>query len=417
MSDERIDTLIRRLDVESTPAPEFVTGSLAALRPRVRAARIQDMSRIGRVRRDLRLIVTPSMRAWTPRPLSIVAIAVLLLLVALAAAVLVAGALERGGPIANGPLIIIVQGDLRAIDTDTGSSRPIIPPGGNARHVSRSPDGRLIAYWKPDRDGERVTFVGVDGQGSRPVSVQQPVAWGGCIDTWSPDSRYMASEVTVGGSHRILIADSATATGRFVTPDGVIAHCPIWSPDGRWVAFTNEATSGPAVLDIIRTDGTNMHAVSGDLGGVDVGGPNTWSDDGTWIYFTTAGPDLGNWRANVALGVSTRLTNEHGATAVASSPDGRLISFIVSTNSPVGWDLYVADSDGSNSHRLLRDAMNLGWSADGRYILTWWRPTDGHGGIALVSPDGSEVRVVVPPDIACIDADRICDIGWGQARP
>ncbi len=103
---------------------------------------------------------------------------------------------------------------------------------------------------------------------------------------------------------------------------------------------------------------------------------------------------------------------------MASSPDGRLISFIVGTPSSVGWDLWVANSDGTEAHRLLEDAMNLGWSADGRYILTWWRPpTDRPGGVALVSPDGTEVRVVVPAEQACIDADRICDVGWGQARP
>jgi hypothetical protein len=26
-------------------------------------------------------------------------------------------------------------------------------------------------------------------------------------------------------------------------------------------------------------------------------------------------------------------------------------------------------------------------------------------------------QVVVPEDQSCIDPDRICDIGWGQARP
>ena len=315
-------------------------------------------------------------------------------------------------------MIITVAGDLRAIDTDTGSSRQIVPSGENAKHVSRSPDGRRIAYWTLARGGDdTLMFIGIDGQGRTPVSVPRPVAWGGCIDTWSPDSRYLASEVTADGAHRILIADSATATGRLLTPDGMVGHCPIWSPDGRWIAFTEDVTSGPAVLAVMRTDGTALRSVSGDIGGVDVGGPNTWSPDGTWIYFTTAGPDLGNWRTNVALGLSTRLTDRPGATAVALSPDGRLISFIVPTSSSVGWDLWVADSDGTGAHRLLADAMNLGWSADGRYVLTWWRPADRPGGVAVASPDGTDVRVVVPAEEACIHPDRICDVGWGQARP
>jgi Tol biopolymer transport system component len=195
----------------------------------------------------------------------------------------------------------------------------------------------------------------------------------------------------------------------------MIAHCPLWSPDGRWIAFTQETKSGPPVLAVIRIDRTGLHSVSGDIGGAGVGGPNTWSADGTWIYFTTEGLDDGNWRANVPRGVSTRLGTQRGATAVASSPDDRLISFIVSTS--VGWDLWVANSDGTQPRRLLDEALNLGWSADSRYVLTWWRPSDRPGGIAVASPDGNVVRVVVPAEEACIDPDRICDIGWGQARP
>lgn len=427
MTDERVDALIRRLDVASSPDGEFVTATAALLRPRVRAARIEDMSRIGRLRRDLRLTLAPTLRSPTPRQIAMAGLATLLLLAALAAAIVIIGALDRNLPSRNGPLVITVRGELRAIDVDTGASHPIGQPGENARHVSRSPDGRLVAYWKVDPSGEALTFVGIDGQGLRRVSEERAVTWGGCIDTWSPDSRYLASEVTVDSASRILVADSATGTGRLVTPDGVVGHCPLWSPDGRWIAFTHDVTSGPATLAVIRTDGTGMRSVSGDVGGADVGGPNTWSNDGTWIYFTTAGPDGSNWRADVALGASTRLTRAP-ATAVASSPDGKLISYMVGTSTPVGWDLYVADSDGTDSHRVLENAMNLGWSADGRYVLTWWRPTDGRGpgdplrrdlpaGIALVSPDGTDVRLVVQADQSCIDPDRVCDVGWGQPRP
>ena len=418
MTDERVDALLRRLDVRSSPDHEFATATAELLRPRVRAARIEDMSRIGRLRRDLRPALAATLPPAIPRRIAMVGFAALLLLAALAAAIVMTGAPDRSVPLGNGPLIITLRGELRAIDVDTGASHPIGQAGENARHVSRSPDGGLIAYWKVDPSGEALTFVGIDGQGLRRVSEERPVTWGGCIDTWSPDSRYLASEVTVGSTSRILVADSTTGTGRLVTPDGVVAHCPLWSPDGRWIAFAQDVASGPAILAVIRTDGTGMHGVSGDVGGADVGGPNTWSEDGTWIYFTTSGPSGSNWRANVALGTSTRLTDHPGhETAVASSPDGKLISFIVDTSTFVGWDLYVADSDGTAPHRVLENAMNLGWSADGRYVLTWWRPGDRPGGIALVSPDGTDVRLVVPADQACIDPDRICDIGWGQARP
>ena len=151
MSDERVDALIRRLDVQSSPASDFVAESLAMLRPRVRAARIEDMSRIGRLRRDLGLATTLKLPPAVPRPIAIAAL--LALLLAAIAALGIAGALLRAGPIGNGPLVIVLRGELRAFDVDTGSSRQIVPPAENAKHVSRSPDGRRIAYWKVDPAG------------------------------------------------------------------------------------------------------------------------------------------------------------------------------------------------------------------------------------------------------------------------
>jgi Tol biopolymer transport system component len=415
MTDERVDALIRRLDITSSPDPAFTSSSMATLRPWVRAARVQDMSRVGRLRRDLRLALAPTLRSPIPRPIAIVGLAILLLLAALAAAIVIAGAFNRSVPFGNGPLVVAAGGEIRAIDVDIGSVLPIVPAGENAKHVSRSPDGQIVAYWKVDPAGDQLMLIGIDGQGRRPVAQGRAMTWAGCVDTWSPDSRYVASEVRVDGASRILVADSLTGTGRLVTPDGVIGHCPLWSPDSESIAFAQEPISGPSVLAIIRADGTGLHSVNGDIGGADVAGANSWSNDG-WIYFTTRGAHGSIWRANVALATSTKLTNRAGfATAVAASPDGMLISWIVDV--PTGWDLYVSDSDGTDPRLLLADALSCGWSADGRYILARWTPRDGAGGLAVVSPDGTEVRLVVPADQGGLDPDQVCDIGWGQSRP
>jgi ABC-type amino acid transport substrate-binding protein len=58
MTDERMDALLLRMDVSTEPDPAFVSATLEELQPRVRAARVEDMSRIGRLRRDLRLAVS-----------------------------------------------------------------------------------------------------------------------------------------------------------------------------------------------------------------------------------------------------------------------------------------------------------------------------------------------------------------------
>ena len=217
------------------------------------------------------------------------------------------------------------------------------------------------------------------------------------------------------GMARIVVVDVATGAARTVTPPGVTAHDPLWSPSGRWIAFTEEA-DGISSLAVIQTDGSDKRTVSGDV--VGVGGPDTWSPDGTWIYFGTS-PGLRVYRANVDGGFAEPLTSpDLQAGAPASSPDGTNIVFIVHRSDQLGWDLYIALSDGAGAHRLLEHATHDGWSPDGRYVLAEWTPTNQPGGLAVVTPDGSEVRVVLPLGADCQSGPRCTDgVGWGQPRP
>jgi len=417
MADERIDALIRRLDVQAEPDAGFVTSSTSMLVGRVQVARVQDASRLGRIRRDLRLSL--ALAAWprVPQPLAIVAIIFLLLLAGLITALTIGRVLTPKPVPPNGPLIVSIVGQLWSLDIESGGAGAIGAPGENAVHVSRAPDGETVAFWRPDPDGDQLTFMEIVTHDRRQSVLDVAVRWGGCTDTWSPDSRWLASDVTIGGINRILVIDSRTGTGRFATPEGMIARCPLWSPDGGWLAFTRESSTGSRSLAIIRTDGSGQRDISG-LGGSAVSGPDSWSPDGAWIYFDASRSGVGRvYRANVAEGKSTPLTPASIlAVAPAASPDGTMIAYIVGR--PVGFDLYVANSDGSNPQRVAEHATNLGWSADGRYVLARWTPPGEAGALAIVSPDGSGFRVIDPPSHAvCPEVLGSCDVGWGQARP
>jgi len=413
MTDELVDALIRRLDVTSEPDPEFARSTYAALLPRARAARVSDARRIGRLARDFHLVTAGGRWPSTTRRAAMASLVVLLILAAILA-LAVAGTVHP--PIPNGPLIVSIRGELQAVDVGDGSARAILPPGAHAKGVSRSPDGRLVAFWTVGGDRSRLYVVGVDGQHRRELAPDLPLGWPDSIDTWSSDSRFLATEVILDGLDRIVVADVDTGVARVVTPAGLAAQDPLWSPDRRWIAFTKEVGTVRSIA-IIRTDGSGMRTVSGDL--THVGGPDTWSPDGKWIYLDDSGRV---YRANVADGSTQRLTEYAlAAYAPASSPDGTFISFMVD-KSHLYWDLYVANSDGTGAHPLLDHAENDGWSADGRYILAQWNPTDQPGGLAVVRPDGSEIRVVFPFDSLCPPqpgGPHGCTdgMGWGQARP
>jgi dipeptidyl aminopeptidase/acylaminoacyl peptidase len=409
MTDERIDALIRRLDVTSDPDPEFVRSTYASLRPRARAARVRDASWIGRLVRDLRLVVGGATWPSTARSVGVVSLLVLLILASIVALAIV-GTMNRS--IQNGPLVVSMDGELQAIDVVDGSVRTILPPGDNAKGVSRSPDGRLVAFWTIGGGQSHLWVIGIDGRDRRELALDLSLGWTNAIDVWSSDSRFLATEVSLDGDARIVVADVVTGSARVVTPKGLIAHNPLWSPDDRWIAFTEEAGSARS-LAMIRTDRSDKRTLSGDL--VNVGGPDTWSPDGAWIYF---GDSARIYRANVVGGFTQRLTGDDlDAFAPASSPDGTLIAFIVDRSHQY-WDLYIANSDGSGSHRLLERATHDGWSADGRYILTEWTPADQPGGLAVIAPDGSDFRVLLP-FVACVRQGSGCTdgVGWGQPHP
>ena len=423
MTEERIDALIRRLDVPSDPDPSFVRATYAALKPRARAARVSDASRMGRLQRDLRLVLSGAAWPVMPRWAAAVGFVVLLLLAAMAALAIV-GALNRVQPIQTGPLVVSIGGRLQVLDALDGSFRTI-PLGDDEAHgVSRSADGRLVAFWTTDNGRSHLYVLGVDGEDRRELASDLTLGWTDTIDVWSSDSRFLATEVTLGGDGgRIIVVDVATGAARAVTPMGLTAHNPLWSPDNRWIAFTEE-TNTIRTLAVIRTDGSDKRTISGDL--VGVAGPDTWSPDGTWIYFGsgTIGSDRdgGVYRANVAGGFSQLLIGNglalDAAYAPASSPDGTLIVFIVPRSDRKAYDLHIANSDGSDAHLLLERATHDGWSADGRYILTEWTPTNRPGGLAVIAPDGSEFQVLLPFDTVCQHGPRCTDgVGWGQPRP
>jgi dipeptidyl aminopeptidase/acylaminoacyl peptidase len=410
MTDERIDALLRRLDVPFDPAPAFVRSTYATLRPRARAARVTDASLIGRSWRELRILLGAIGRPSVARPAGLAGL-VLLLILAAAAAIVGVGALDRLRPIRNGALVVSVEGQLQAIDVVDGSATSILPPGDATQRVSRSPDGRLVAFWTSADSRWHLYVVGVDGQDRRELASDLALGSVDAVDTWSADSRFLATEATLAGVDRIIVANVDTGAARAVTPTGLAAHNPLWAPDDGSIAFTKEAR-GVRTLAVIQTDGSDLREVGGSV--VEVAGPDTWSPDGAWIYFGDLEGRI--YRANVVGAFTQRLTRDDvRAFAPASSPDGRLVAFIVENIDH--WDLYLANSDGTDSHLLLAHAENYGWSPDGRYVLAKWTPIDLPGGLAVVSPDGSEVRVVVPFSAGCPASSCTRSVGWGQPRP
>ncbi len=414
--DEQVDALIRRLDVGASPDPDYAQRTFAMLVPRVHRARSVDRSPAGRVARLLRTrwsvpLTQPALRR------TFLVVVVLALLLSIAFALVAVGSRRPSGPISNGPLIISNVAGLQMIPSDAGGPGSILVQGAT-KGASRSPNGRLVSFWTASGTGDQLNVMNVDGSDRRNVVIGLPLTWNNCIDTWSLDSRWVASEVSVDGLPRILATDTSADTARVLTPVGVIAHCPLWSPDGKSVAFEMVSPEGQR-LAVIGIDGGNPRVLTGrDFA---VAGADAWSPDGRWIYFV--GQNLGFdriYRVDAIQGGIQVLTPEAlRAAAPALSPDGSTIAFIAPNITD--YSLYAANADGSSLHLVLADAVNDGWSADGQLILADWRPPNATGGLVTIKPDGTDRTLVYAFPPGClqtgIQPHCVDSIGWGQARP
>ena len=254
--------------------------------------------------------------------------------------------------------------------------------------------------WSMDANGDHQT---------RLIEAQDGIqAWNA---VWSPDAKHLAyTRLGIGNHPPLDIPDEADIW--MAAADGSDAHpvvegpgwqwLPHWSPDGAWIAYTDEAEGGPwaatgpaglggggilgtgigfgptnpvrTFADIwrARADGTGSPERLTDAPGDDRAA--AYSPDGTQLALdSTRGGGTEIWiiRAD-GSGVARQLTFEHGYTWGATwSPDGRRIAFNAWGPGGGNQDIFVIGSDGSAEQRLTTDpADEIGpaWSPDGRRI-------------------------------------------------
>jgi Tol biopolymer transport system component len=239
--------------------------------------------------------------------------------------------------------------------------------------------------WSMDADGDHQTRLIEAHDGIQ--------AWNA---VWSPDAKHLAYTRLVIGNHPPLdVPDEADIW--IAAADGSDAHplvegpgwqwLPHWSPDGVWIAYTNEAEGGP-------------WAATGPAG---LGGGGIL---GTGIGFGPTNPvrtyaDIWRVRAD-GTGSPERLTDAPGDDrAAAYSPDGRQLA--LDSTRGGGTEIWIMNADGSGAARQLTFehgyTWGATWSPDGRHIaFNAWRPGGGNDDIFVIGADGSgEQRLTSDP--------------------
>lgn len=189
-------------------------------------------------------------------------------------------------------------------------------------------------------------FIDSDGSDARPV-IQENYGWSGF--TWSPDSREFAYLL----SSELHVRDVATGVDRVlvspVDPAGIE-----WSPDGKWILYKFSAPDGVSGFRAVSpTDGT-IRTIYQQQGAILSGA--TWAPDSTRIAFAGALPPPRPSPGNPA-------------------------------------SLFVVDGSSGTATEIVSDQSNYvapTWAPDGSWIaFTTW-----DSNVAIVRPDGSDLKVV-----------------------
>ena len=204
-----------------------------------------------------------------------------------------------------------------------------------------------------------------------------------------------------GGHGNLWITDTTTGSSRQLTyeqdPD-VVLGVPVWSPDGRHIAFyaTREGLGGNW---LVNPDGGNPREL------VRSGGWAAWSRDGRWLYYNE------NTQGSSAIGALKKIRPEGGPSITvrddkgnrpAISPDGTRLYFVVERPAVSGgsdYEIRVASPENGPSRVLaqiparripLWQLVHPVLSPDGRWLAL--PLTDGFATNiwALDTSDGSQ---------------------------
>ncbi len=310
---------------------------------------------------------------------------------------------------------------------------------------SYSPQGDALAFVS-DRSGSLEIYVRALDSGSAELPLTSD---GGqnVQPAWSPDGRFIAYHSYRGG---IWVIPARGGVSRQVAPVGAN---PAWSPDGSRIAFQSDehadvtpsafgAQSGSTIA-IVNADGTNLRQVTG--AGEPLGGHAlpVWTPDGRRIAFSVfdATPGHEIWTIPVDGGAPTRLHVGRGFYELAFAPDGSAlyaaggealivrVPFDQESGTMAGAATYipVPGVPGARGLTLSPDGRRLAFAGIALDSQIWGLPVAANGtpagparpltsdtsrrtSMPAISPDGSRVAYMStrrgePPNIWVMDID------------
>ena len=189
-----------------------------------------------------------------------------------------------------------IHGEIFTAPVEEGDIKQVTDGPARDRNVGYSPDGKWLSYVSDQSGREELFVVPVDG--SAPAQQVTDIDALKLGYNWSPDSKEIAFSASDDKLRKLVVATKQVAILDTARYGGF--STPVWSPDGKWIAYSKPDASRTTDVYMVAASGEDKEPHRVTFDSANEGGPR-FGPDGRKLYFLRAELGAGNAPSSVQI--------------------------------------------------------------------------------------------------------------------